>query len=144
MGSKRERGLVNWQMTKIGAGPYPIETSEGWLLFYHGVLTTCSGFTYSMGAALLDLEKPWQVRYRTKPYLLSPDTLYENVGNTQNVLFPCAALTDAATGRIAIYYGAADTCTGLAFCQVDESFDFLKKNSECSSSSTACVVLPDG
>ena len=27
-----------WQCMKIGAGPIPIETSEGWLLFYHGVL----------------------------------------------------------------------------------------------------------
>jgi beta-1,4-mannooligosaccharide/beta-1,4-mannosyl-N-acetylglucosamine phosphorylase len=130
MGPKRDRGLVNWQMTKIGAGPYPIETSEGWLLFYHGVLTTCNGFTYSMGAALLDLEKPWQVRYRTRPYLLSPDAAYENVGNTQNVLFPCAALCCAASGRIAIYYGAADTCTGLAFCQAEELLHFLERNSE--------------
>jgi len=29
-----------WQSTKIGAGPIPIETTEGWLLFYHGVCTT--------------------------------------------------------------------------------------------------------
>ena len=130
MGPKRDRGLVNWQMTKIGAGPYPIETREGWLLFYHGVLTTCNGFTYSMGAALLDLEEPWKVRYRTRPYLLTPETPYEGVGNTQNVLFPCAALTDAASGRIAVYYGAADTSTGLAFAQADELFDFIRKNSE--------------
>ena len=27
-----------WQCLKIGAGPIPIETSEGWLLIYHGVL----------------------------------------------------------------------------------------------------------
>ena len=115
---------------RCGAGPYPIETSEGWLLFYHGVLTTCNGFTYSMGAALLDLEKPWIVRYRTRPYLLTPETLYEGVGNTQNVLFPCAALTCSATGRIAIYYGAADTSVGLAFCQVDELLTFVRQNSE--------------
>jgi len=130
MSPRRDRGLVNWQMTKIGAGPYPIETREGWLLFYHGVLTTCNGFTYSMGAALLDLEKPWVVRYRTRPALLAPETPYECVGNTQNVLFPCAALTDAPSGRIAIYYGAADTCTALAFCQADELLTFLRANSE--------------
>ena len=122
-------GKVNWQMTKIGAGPVPIETTEGWLLFYHGVITTCNGFTYSMGAAILDLEKPWLVKFRTEPYLLSPDTDYECVGNVQNVLFPCAALTDSETGRIAIYYGAADTCTGLAFCEVNEVMEFVKENS---------------
>ena len=118
-----------WQSTKIGAGPTPIETTEGWLLFYHGVLTSCNGFVYSAGAMLLDLDEPWKVMYRTKPYLISPQKLYEQVGDVQNVVFPCAALTDAATGRIAIYYGAADTVTGLAFCQVDEMIDFVKANS---------------
>ncbi|MCL2329885.1 MAG: glycoside hydrolase family 130 protein, partial [Phycisphaerae bacterium] len=43
-----------WESTKIGAGPVPIETSEGWLLFYHGVLTSCNGYVYSYSAALLD------------------------------------------------------------------------------------------
>ena len=31
--------------------------------------------------------------------------------------FSCAVLTDAPTGRIAIYYGAADTVTCLAFAR---------------------------
>ena len=39
-----------WQSLKIGAGAVPIETSEGWLLFYHGVSGTCNGFVYSFGA----------------------------------------------------------------------------------------------
>ena len=108
----------------------PIETTNGWLLFYHGVLNSCNGYVYSMGAALLDLDKPWKVICRTKPYLLSPQALYECVGDVPNVVFPCAALTDADTGRIAIYYGCADTVTSLAFCQIDELMDYLKKNSD--------------
>lgn len=119
-----------WQSTKIGAGPTPIETTEGWLLFYHGVLTSCNGFVYSFGAALLDLDQPWKVIYRTAPYLMSPQMLYECVGDVPNVVFPCAALTDADTGRIALYYGAADTVTGMAFGYVDEILDFLKANSD--------------
>ncbi|MBN1966660.1 MAG: glycoside hydrolase family 130 protein [Anaerolineae bacterium] len=119
-----------WQSTKIGAGPIPIETTEGWLLIYHGVLTSCNGFVYSMGAALLDLDQPWKVMYRTAPYLLSPQTLYECVGDVPNVVFPGATLQDAATGRIAIFYGAADTVTGLAFAQVDELIAFIKANSD--------------
>jgi beta-1,4-mannooligosaccharide/beta-1,4-mannosyl-N-acetylglucosamine phosphorylase len=117
------------QSTKIGGGPAPIETSEGWLLFYHGVLTSCNGFVYNMGAALLDLDQPWKVIYRTQNYLLSPQQIYECTGDVPNVVFPCAALCDADTGRIAIYYGAADTVTGLAFTQFDELFAYLKKNS---------------
>lgn len=118
-----------WQSTKIGAGPNPIETIEGWLLIYHGVLTSCNGFVYSMGAALLDLDEPWKVRYRTAPYLLSPQKIYECVGDVPNVVFPCATLVDSATGRMAIYYGGADTVTCLAFAKVDELMEFIKSNS---------------
>lgn len=119
-----------WQSTKTGAGPIPIETSEGWLLIYHGVLTSCNGYVYSMGAALLDLDQPWKVIYRSAPYLMSPQTLYECVGDVPNVVFPCASLYDQPTGRIAIYYGAADTVTGLAFAQIDDLLNYLKYNSE--------------
>lgn len=119
-----------WQSTKVGAGPIPIETDEGWLLFYHGVLTSCNGFVYSFGACLLDLDQPWKVLYRTEPYLLSPQKLYEQVGDVPNVAFPCAALSDAETGRIAIYYGGADTVICLAFCDVNEVIDFVKHNSK--------------
>ncbi len=118
-----------WQATKVGAGPTPIETSEGWLLFYHGVLTSCNGFVYSFGAALLDLEQPWKVVYRTHPYLLNPREQYECVGDVPNVVFPCAALYDPPTGRLAIYYGGADTVTCLAFARFDELVDFIEKDS---------------
>ncbi len=117
-----------WAWTKVGAGPIPILTTEGWLLIFHGVGTTCNGMIYSMGAAILDENEPWKVKYRCKPYIFHPTALYECVGDVPNVTFPCATLTDAATGRIAIYYGAADTVVGLAFAQVDELIDFIKKN----------------
>ena len=118
-----------WQSTKIGPGPTPIETEEGWLLLYHGVINTCNGFRYSMGAALLDLEEPHKVRYRCRPYLLAPNKLYEQVGDVPNVIFPCAALHDEAEGKIAIYYGAADTVTCLAYGYIDEIIEFIKQNS---------------
>ncbi len=119
-----------WQSTKVGPGPTPIETDEGWLILYHGVLTSCNGFVYSFGAAMLDLDEPWRVMYRTGPYLMAPREPYERYGDVPNVVFPCAALVDVATGRMAIYYGAADTVTGLAFAYVEEVVDFLKQNSE--------------
>lgn len=119
-----------WQGTKIGAGPIPIETTEGWLLFYHGVSGTCNGFVYSFGAVILDINNPSKVLYRTRDYLLTPEKLYETQGFVPNVAFPCANLYDANTGRIAIYYGAADTCTAIAFTQVDELINYIKNNSE--------------
>jgi beta-1,4-mannooligosaccharide/beta-1,4-mannosyl-N-acetylglucosamine phosphorylase len=119
-----------WQGVKIGAGPVPIETNEGWLLFYHGVSTTCNGFVYSFGAVILDINDPSKVLYRTRDYLLTPEKDYETRGFVPNVVFPCANLYDAETGRIAIFYGAADTYTALAFCQVDELIDYIKNNFE--------------
>ena len=35
------------------------------------VINTCNGFRYSMGAALLDLNDPSKVIYRSQPYLLA-------------------------------------------------------------------------
>ncbi len=121
--------LSAWQCMKIGAGPIPIETSEGWLLLYHGVLRSCNGYVYSFGSALLDLDRPWKVLARSGPYLLSPQTPYECMGDVPNVSFPCAALTDAATGRMAVYYGCADTVTGLAFGYIPEIIDWTKRTS---------------
>ena len=118
-----------WQCTKIGAGPVPIETDEGWLLIYHGVITTCNGYVYRMGCALLDIDEPWKVKYRTKDYIMAPLTQYECMGDVPNVVFPCATLSDAATGRITIYYGCADTVTGMAFTTVDELLNYVKENS---------------
>jgi beta-1,4-mannooligosaccharide/beta-1,4-mannosyl-N-acetylglucosamine phosphorylase len=46
-----------------------------------------------------------------------------------NVTFPCATLHDPATGRLAIYYGCADTVTSLAFGYIDEIVAFTKRTS---------------
>ena len=118
-----------WQSVKIGAGAAPIETSEGWLMFYHGVATTCNGFVYSMGAAILDTDEPSRVLYRCENHLLTPEEDYETTGFVPNVVFPCATLQDGDTGRIAIYYGAADTNVGLAFTTADEIVDYIKAHS---------------
>ncbi|MCL2434081.1 MAG: glycosylase, partial [Clostridia bacterium] len=118
-----------WQYAKIGGGPVPIETNEGWLTFYHGVTKTCNDFVYSMGVALLDLDNPAIVKYRSRDYLLTPEKPYETAGFVANVAFPCAALCDAPTGRIALYYGAADTYTAVAYCRADEVLEYLKNNS---------------
>jgi beta-1,4-mannooligosaccharide/beta-1,4-mannosyl-N-acetylglucosamine phosphorylase len=118
-----------WQSRKVGAGPAPIETDEGWLMIYHGVKITCSGFVYSAGAALLDLEQPWKIRYRTRRYLLAPTELYERMGDVPSVVFPAAALLDEKTGRLALYYGCADACVGVAYAQLEDVIEFTKENS---------------
>jgi len=115
-----------WKNTKLGAGAVPIETTEGWLMIYHGVCTTCSGFIYSIGAALLDLDDPSKIICDCANYILTPEASYETIGFVANVCFPCATLQDAETGRMAIFYGAADTYCALAFTQIDELIAYIK------------------
>lgn len=116
-----------WQSTKIGPGPAPIETDEGWLLIYHGVWTSCNGYLYYMGGALLDLEKPWKVLYRTKDYLLAPFESYERIGDVPNVVFPSSAVVK--DNMIRVYYGCADTCISVADAELGEVIDFIKGHS---------------
>ena len=123
-----------WESLKIGGGAAPIETSEGWLLFYHGVSGTCNGYVYSIGGAILDIDEPSKVKYRCSDFLITPDQWYEERGFVPNVCFPCATLQDAATGRIAIYYGAADSYVALAFTKLDEIVDYIKTHSRVSES----------
>jgi beta-1,4-mannooligosaccharide/beta-1,4-mannosyl-N-acetylglucosamine phosphorylase len=123
------KGWPWYQGTKIGAGPSPIETNEGWLLFYHAVTQTCNGFVYSMSAALLDREEPWKVTARCNQALLCPEAPYELTGFVPGVCFPVGCLCDGATGRIAIYYGAADTFSALCFCNAADVIAFVKANS---------------
>lgn len=118
-----------WESVKIGAGAAPIETSEGWLLFYHGVTGTCNGFVYSIGGAILDAEEPSKVKYRCSTFLLTPEKWYEERGFVPNVCFPCATIHDSETGRIAIYYGCADSYVSLAFTTVDQIVDYIKEHS---------------
>ncbi|MBR1732793.1 MAG: glycoside hydrolase family 130 protein, partial [Alloprevotella sp.] len=114
-----------WQCTKVGAGSVPILTDEGWLMFYHDVITTCNGYRYSMGAVLLDKDEPWRVLRRSMEYLLAPAAPYELAGDVQNVVFPCAALTEG--DKVTVYYGAADTCVCMAHGHISEILDWLKR-----------------
>ena len=114
-----------WENLKIGGGAAPIETDKGWLLFYHGVVNNCNGYVYSIGAAILDINEPSRVLHRCENYILAPEEWYEERGFVPNVCFPCAALTDAATGRIAIYYGCADSYVGVAFTTAQTLYDYI-------------------
>jgi len=116
-----------WQSTKVGPGPVPIETQEGWLLIYHGVWTSCNGYLYYVGGALLDLERPWRVRARTQDYLLAPTEPYERIGDVPNVIFPSSTVLMGETVRL--YYGCADTCISVAEAKLSDLIRFIKAHS---------------
>ena len=103
-----------WDASKIGLGPPPLETPEGWLVMYHGVHTTGDGPIYRSGLVLLDLEDPRRVIRRTDEWVLAPAAPYEVTGDVGRVVFPCGWILDEAADRLRLYYGAADTSIGLA------------------------------
>lgn len=111
-----------WDGLKVGAGAVPIKTDKGWLEIYHGVTDTGVGLIYRLGACLLDLEDPSKVIARGEDAILWPEHSYEMTGRVGNVVFTCNALLED-DGRVRIYYGAADTCIGLAEGKLSDLID---------------------
>lgn len=108
-----------WDSHKIGGGAVPIKTDNGWLCLYHGVDRTCNGFIYRLGVMLLDLHDPSKIIARSQNPVLWPEHDYEFNGRVPNVTFACNALLDN-DGTVKVYYGAADTCIGLAEAKLDD------------------------
>lgn len=103
-----------WDAGKIGLGPPPLETPEGWLVMYHGVRVTSDGPIYRAGLALFDLEDPGVLLNRTDEWVFGPEAGYEITGDVGRVVFPCGWVHDPVTDRLSLYYGGADTVIGLA------------------------------
>jgi predicted GH43/DUF377 family glycosyl hydrolase len=118
-----------WDANKIGLSPQPIETSEGWLLIYHGVRITPAGCLYRLGLALLDLDDPTKVVRRGDEWVFGPEEAYERVGDVGDVVFPCGVTHNEATDEVCLYYGAADTAIALATGKLSEVLNWLKKTS---------------
>ncbi len=114
-----------WDANKIGLCPPPIETKEGWLTLYHGVRNTASGCLYRLGLALLDRDDPTKILRRSDDWVFGPYELYERAGDVHDVVFPCGWVLDERTGRIRLYYGAADTTLALATADINEILDYL-------------------
>ncbi len=120
-----------WDANKIGLSPPPIKTPDGWLVIYHGVKQTCSGCIYRLGLALFNLEKPEILIKRSKEWFFAPEEKYELNGDVGNVVFPCGYTIGSDGDTINIYYGAADTCIGLATGSIIEMLKWLEDhNSE--------------
>jgi predicted GH43/DUF377 family glycosyl hydrolase len=102
-----------WEMQKVGTGAPPVRLPYGWVLPYHAVSAPAGHARYCMGIAILDLERPQRVLYRTPLPVLEPETDYERNGLVGNVVFPSA--TDLhADGTLDVYYGAADRVIAAA------------------------------
>jgi len=115
----------NWDGDRVGLGPPPIETPEGWIIIYHGVRKTASGSLYRIGLALLDLETLEVIR-RSKEWVFGPREPYERVGDVDDIVFPCGVVVEEETNELFVYYGAADSVIGLAIANLDDIIAYLK------------------
>jgi len=130
----KDRALIlardrTWDSNRVGLGPPPIETPEGWLIIYHGARDTTSGTIYRVGLALLDLESLEVIR-RSRDWVFGPKENYERVGDVDDVVFPCGAVINEKTNELLVYYGAADSVVALATANLDDVLAYLKKCTE--------------
>jgi predicted GH43/DUF377 family glycosyl hydrolase len=114
-----------WDAGKIGLSPPPIETSEGWLVIYHGVRQTASGAIYRLGLALLDRDDPGVILRRGEEWVFGPEEPYELMGDVPNVVFPGGVVVNPATDELRMYYGAADSSVAVATAKVSELLEWL-------------------
>ncbi|HAT7747159.1 TPA: hypothetical protein JAZ38_08655 [Legionella pneumophila] len=96
----------DWDNWIRGVGPPPIKTKDGWLILYHA-MDSRDPNKYKIGAMLLDLVDPTQILCRAPHPLLQPDTIYENQGYKEGVVYACGAVV--IDNDLIVYYGAADT-----------------------------------
>jgi predicted GH43/DUF377 family glycosyl hydrolase len=115
-----EPELGTWEHHKIGASSNPIKTKEGWLILYHGVRTFGSSMIYKLGVMLLETNKPWILKGKSKEPIISPEYDYERVGDVGNVSFSNGWIVEP-DGEVKIYYGGADT----NICLANTSIDYL-------------------
>ena len=119
------KGEQEWEK-KIGGNTPPIRTKDGWLMFYHGV---DDNFTYRVGACILDLEDPTKVLYRTKDFIMEPETTEEKNGLYKwGVVFPTGCVV--VNGIVYVYYGASDQYCCVATADLEELLEFIKSNSK--------------
>ncbi len=119
-------GLAEWEADRVGAGPPPLETPEGWLFVYHASGPKGPGRfagMYVAGALLLDADDPARVLRRAREPILVPATAAERTGFTPNVVFPTGLVRRGDS--LLVYSGAADESTTVAELGLGDVLDAL-------------------
>jgi predicted GH43/DUF377 family glycosyl hydrolase len=114
----------DFESSYLGGGCPPIETPHGWLIIYHGVEDTHTGYVYHAGAALMDLNDPTKEIGRLSEPLFSPEYDWEREGYVNNVVFPTGTILSG--DDLNIYYGAADTSIAVVTVKLSELLNELK------------------
>jgi predicted GH43/DUF377 family glycosyl hydrolase len=113
-----------WDVFIRSAGPPPVKTPSGWLVFYHA-MSGDEYHRYKLGVLLLDLEDPCKILYRSRYPILEPDEWYENDWKPGIIYASGAIVKD---GMLFIYYGGGDKRIGVASANLDDFVSKLVKN----------------
>ena len=135
-----------WDSSKVGAGPPPIKTKKGWLLFYHGVTEKTQRanmtarlinkllgketktFSYNIGVALLDLNNPEKILAKTKSPLILPNKKYEKgTLEKKDVVFTTGIVVDKNNKNLLLYSGGGDIVTTIKKVSFDDVFEKMEK-----------------
>lgn len=116
-----------WDSHVRGAGPPPVKTKYGWLLFYHATDESDPG-KYKVGVMLLDEKDPTKVLYRLSQPLLEPDEAYENNGFKSGIVYASGAVVK--DGTLLIYYGGSDTYACVAYANLDDFLEAVKNDAK--------------
>ena len=112
---------IAWHVHVRSAGPPPLKTERGWIVFYHAH-DAAEGGKYKLGAMLLDLEDPEHIITRAIAPVLTPDAHYENDGKPGIVYAAGAVIRD---DTIYVYYGGADKVVCVATAPLRQFLDAL-------------------
>jgi len=104
----------------IEVGASPLLTDNGWLLLYSYIQNYYDERQriFSIEAALLERDAPQKIISRTESILV-PQEIYEEYGLVPDIVFPTGA-TVSETGRLEIWYGAADTVCAKATTKLSD------------------------
>ncbi len=128
---------IAWHIHTRSAGPPPVRTEKGWLVFYHA--NDREGYKYKLGAMLLDLNDPTKVLARAAAPVLSPDEHYENDGKP-GIVYAAGAVVQG--GTLYVYYGGADKVVCVATVPLNDFVDALITGNQPSLSATMPAQTP--
>lgn len=112
------------QKDHIEMGAAPVKTKHGWLVVYSSIKNYFAPpAVYGVSVALLDLKDPFKVLAHATEPILIPEAEYERFGDVPNIVFPSGALIKS--GKLYLYYGAADTYVCVATLRVSDLIKLL-------------------
>jgi len=120
-----------WYSARIGAGPPPLKTAEGWLSLFHGVRKRWPDDPigeYTGGAMLTALENPARLIAVSPDPFFRAEEPYELSGYVSHVVFPTGLVTDLDDpDKVHVYYGCADSSVAVSTFSVREIMASLRR-----------------